>query len=173
MHALVLCSNYEAGVTRTKNAYTSKTLNPPYKPDNNEAYRKFVVLHPRPTRNLTGRRKPLVWKILWKVIKNHEGGTCDCFCRDFKENDPEPENIQRTLDWLQSKRYLVPFEIEDKWQWPLPRYRLNWKVLERNLGVYPPSELNPLSPEEFAKTEMAKVFERIKRWKQAIAKKQE
>jgi len=170
---LILCSNYEAGVNRTKNAYASKTLNPPYKPDNNRAYSNFIFHHPETARHLIGRRKPLVWKILWKVIKNHEDGVCDYLCKDFKKVDPDSRNIQQALEWLRLKGYLEYFEVKDAWGSSLHRYILNWDSIRQKLRVNPPPRLTPLSPDDFSKTAMGRVLELIKRWKQAIAKKQE
>ena len=170
---LILCSNYEAGVNRTKNAYASKTLNPLYKPDNNRAYSRFTSLHPETTRGITGRRKPLVWKILWKVIKGHEGGICDYYCRDFKKDSPVPEIIQNRLEWLRSKGYLEYYKVEDAWESSLDRYILNWDFVKQKLGVNPPPRLSPLSPDDFNKTDMGQFIELIKNWKQALAKKQE
>ncbi len=162
---LILCSNYEAGITRTKGAYTSKTLNRPYKPSNENAYERFIKLHPETLTNLGRRRKPLEWLLLWKVIKNHEGGVCDCYCRDFSENELDIRKIQLTLEWLKSKEYLVPLGIENAWKVPLNRYILNWKFLKDNLGVDAPSKLKPLSPEEFAEVEMQKLREVLEIWK--------
>jgi three-Cys-motif partner protein len=166
---LILCSNYEAGVNRTRSAYTSKTLNLPYKPDNRQAYGKFIVFHPETTKNLTGVRKPLEWKLLWKAIKNHEGGICDCYCRDFQD-DSYPAGIQLALKWLQDRDYLQTIEIENAWQSPINRYRLNWEVIKRNLNVSCPSQLEPLSPEDFAETEMGRFYEVLRIWKNVIAK---
>lgn len=167
---LILCSNYEAGVNRTKSAYASETLNPLYKPDNKLGYKRFISLHPRTTIGVTGSRKPLVWKILWKTIKNHEDGICDCYCRDFKKDDSRPEIIQQALDWLKAEGYLRQFEIEDAWGNSLPRYILNWDIVKQRLGVELPPRLTPLSPDDFNKTDMGKFLELIKNWKQSIEK---
>ena len=110
---LILCSNYEAGVNRTKNAYSSKTLNPLYRPDNKRAYKKFISLHPETTKKIRPPRKPLVWKILWKAIKGHEDGVCDHYCRDFKDDHPNPRLIHYALEWLRKQGYLKYFEIKD------------------------------------------------------------
>jgi hypothetical protein len=172
---LILCSNYEAGITRTKGAYTSKTLNPPYKPSNKNAYERFIKLHPETLGNLGRRKKPLEWLLLWKVVKNHEGSVCDCYCRDFRENELDVRKIQLTLEWLKSKGYLVPLEVESAWQFPLNRYNLNWEFVKNNLGVFAPSKLKPLSPEEFAEVEMQKLREVLEIWDKMIlsGKKQE
>jgi three-Cys-motif partner protein len=169
---LILCSNYEAGVNRTKNAYASKTLNPPYKPDNNRAYKKFIFHHPETIRHLTGNRKPLMWKILWKVIKGHEDGICDAYCRDFRNRTTPPRIISRMLEWLRSKRYLENFDVEDAWGSSLQRYKLNWKVVSQKLNLHPPSELTPISPEQFVDTPMGKLVEVRTKWKQAFARRQ-
>lgn len=168
---LILCSNYEAGVNRTKNAYASKTLNPIYRPDNKLAYKKFISLHPETIKKIKGRRKPIVWKVLWKAIKGHEDGICDCYCRDFKEDHPSPRFIHMALEWLKKRGYLGYFDIENAWGSELDRYIVNWDIVGQKLGVYPPPGLYPLSPEDFNKTDMGKFLELIKNWKQSIAKK--
>ena len=161
---LILCSNYEAGVKRTKSAYASETLNPLYKPNNKKAYKKYVSLHPGTTRGLRGNRRPLVWKILWKTIKDHEDGICDCACRDFRKEDSRINVIQRALVWLNSEGYLDKLQIEDAWGSGLPRYVLNWGVVKQKLGVDQPPELTPLSPEDFKKTDMGHFLELIKQF---------
>ncbi|MFA5364733.1 MAG: three-Cys-motif partner protein TcmP [Candidatus Bathyarchaeia archaeon] len=167
---LILCSNYETGVAITKGAYTSKTLNQPYTPDNKVAYNKFIMLHPETKKNLKGNRRPLKWKLLWKVIKQHEGNTCDSYCKDFQEEEPDTAKIQSVLEWLKSQGYLLPLNIESAWDLPIYRYKLNWKIIEQNLGINPPSELEPLSPKEFAKTELGKTFEVMKKWSRGFSK---
>lgn len=170
---VILCSNYEAGVNRTKNAFISKTLNPPFKPDINRAYITFRFYNPKTTRGISGQRRPLVWKILRKLIKEHEGGICDCYCKDFKEDCPSPRFIQDCLEWLKSKGYLEDFPVENAWGHELPRYRLNWETISQKLKINQPSELVALSPEEFANTKMGKMLEAIKNWKQALGRKQD
>jgi three-Cys-motif partner protein len=167
---LILCSNFETGVRRTKDAYTTKTLNKPYKPDNAKAYRRFVKLHPETVTNLTGNRKPLAWKILWKVIRSHEGGICDCYCWDLRKDQPFIPRLAATLSWLKDKGYLLRVRVDEKWHFPI--YKLNWDVIRHNLGVNPPPQLHPLTPEEFSQTEMGQILEAIKKWKQALSKNQ-
>jgi three-Cys-motif partner protein len=169
---LILCSNYEAGVNATKNAFASKTLNPIYRPDNNRAYKNFIFHHPETARHLTGRRKPLVWKILWKIIKSHQDGICDSYCKDFRDRDTPITLISRVLEWLRSEGYLENFDVEDSWGSSLPRYRLNWEFLGQKLKIRPPSELTPISAEEFDNTPMGRLLEVKKKWKQASAKRQ-
>lgn len=170
---LILCSNYEAGISATKNAYASKTLNPIYRPNNNRAYKNFIFYHPETAKNLKRNRKPLPWKMLWKVIKGHEDGICDCNCKDFKEYSRSPELNSRVLEWLKSKGYLAHFDVKDAWGSSLPRYVLDWGFIEQKLRIQPPQELTPLTPEEFSNTRMGKALELIKRWKQALERKQD
>lgn len=167
---LILCSNFETGVRRTKDAYTSKTLNKPYKPDNAKAYDRFINLHPETTAKLAGNRKPLPWKIMWKVIRNHEGGTCDCYCKDLRRDEPNIARLIGALEWLRYKGYLLRFRTHEQGGFPI--YKLNWDVITQNLGVNPPPQLQPLTPEEFSKTEMGKIYEALKNWKKALSKHQ-
>jgi three-Cys-motif partner protein len=165
---LILCSNYEAGVTATRSFFTSKTFNLPYRPDNKVAFQNFVKLHPKTLYNLGRRKRPLEWLLLWKLIKTHESGVCDCHCRDFLEIEQNVRLIDLALNWLLDNKYLVPLNIENAWQIPINRYQLNWKTVSNNLGIDPPQDLKPLSPEEFAKVEMQKTKEFLGKWKQLI-----
>jgi three-Cys-motif partner protein len=167
---LILCSNYEAGVVATKSAYASRTLNPSYKPDNREAFKKFVNLHPETLSRLDKRRRPLEWLLLWKIIKYHEDGICDAQCRDFQENEQDINRVQRTLEWLADRKYLSLLTIESPWQIQLKRYRLNRTVVKDLLGVEAPAELKPLSPEEFAEVEMHRFEELLEKWRQAVSR---
>lgn len=142
---LVLCSNYEAGVRTTKNFYCEITGNPKYSPDNKTAYERFKKLHPKTLNGLNRRKKPLQWKILWKIIRQHEGGICDCKCRDFERIEPNYEKCQLLLDWLEEKGYLISFDIKNAWESSPKQYKLNWIVVKMNLGIDPPSALIPPS----------------------------
>lgn len=165
---LILCSNYEAGIVATRSSYTSRTLNPPYRPDNKIAFDNFVKLHPETLDHVGRRKRPLEWLLLWKLIKNHESGICDCYCKDFQENEQNVELIELALKWLLNNGYLMHLDIENAWQFPMDRYQLNWKTVRNNLGVDPPQDLKPLSPEEFAEVEMQKIKEALEKWKQSI-----
>lgn len=145
---LILCSNFEIGVRATRNFYIEKTGNPKYKPDNAAAFKRFSRLHPEIYRGLKGRRRPLQWLILWKIITQHEEGICDCMCSDLIEIESHPEDCQHLLEWLEEKGYLTPFKIKNAWDSPFKQYKLNWDILRVRLGVDPPPPLVPLSPEE-------------------------
>ena len=148
---LILCSNFETGVRATRNFYSSKTGNPRYSPNNAKAFKIFQRLHPEIFSGLSRGRRPLQWRILWMTIKQHEEGVCDCMCSDLRNIEPDPENRQDLLEWLQEQGYLSPASIENAWDSSIKQYTLNWAVIKERLGVDPPPPLRPLSPEEINK----------------------
>ena len=150
---LILCSNYEAGVAATKKIYISKTLNREYSPNNKEAFSIFKMLHPETLANLTKRQRPLQWRLLWKTIKQHEGGVCDCYCKDFREDEPDVESIETSLHWLFKKGYLRSFKIRNAWNSPIKRYKIDWKMVKDKLKVNAPPKLRPISPEKFTQAQ--------------------
>jgi three-Cys-motif partner protein len=161
---VVLCSNYEAGVKRTRDFYASRTDNPTYLPGRLpqlQAYALFKNAHPETLRGLTGRKRPLVWRILWKTIKYHEDGVCDCLCKDFEELGPNTASVEHALNWLQSQGYFRILKVDNAWQYIINRYRLNWQAIKATLDVDPPPELKPISPEEFAEFELRKISEAL------------
>jgi three-Cys-motif partner protein len=146
---LILCSNFEVGVRMTKNAYSNKTGNPKYSPNNEEAYKRFIQLHPETAKVVRCRKRPVEWLVLWKIITQHEGGMCDYMCKDLEKIETNPDKLEKTLDWLHKKGYLKIAKFENAWNYPLNRYTLNWENLEEKLGITPPPLLKPISPELF------------------------
>lgn len=145
---LILCSNFEVGVRATRDFYSSRTGNPRYSPDNSSAFRRFRRLHPETFKGLTGNRRPLQWKVLWKIIRDHEDGVCDCMCKDLVAIEQNFVRRQSLLDWLEEKEYLQPVDIENAWGFSINQYMLNWTLLNQRLGVDPPPPLVPMSPED-------------------------
>lgn len=149
---LVLCSNYDAGIKMTKDSFSSKTGNPTYLPGRSpheNAYAMFKKAHPEMVAATNGRRKPLAWRILWRTIKYHEDGMCDCLCKDFEEIEPNTGSVASALKCLHSKGYLHPINVQSAWQIPITRYAVKWQTIESSLNVEPPPKLKPISPEEF------------------------
>jgi three-Cys-motif partner protein len=149
---LIICSNYEVGIRMTKDAYAKKTGNARYAPDVNIAFKKFMELHPETSANIKGRaRKPIEWKILWRIIRQHEDGLCDPLCEDLRHLENNPLKIKQTLDWLKEQQYLESVPIKDAWNSPIGRfrYKLNWGSVTTNLGISHPEDLKPISPEQF------------------------
>jgi three-Cys-motif partner protein len=151
---LVLCSNYEAGVKMTRDSYASKTGNPAYLPGRSpheKAYVMFKTIHPEAVTGLSGKQKPLAWRILWRTIKYHESGMCDCLCKDFEALEQNEVLIESALNWLHSKGYLKQIDIEKAWQHSITRYMIEWQTIKSSLNVDLPPALKPISPEEIGK----------------------
>ena len=153
---LILCSNYEAGIRMTRDEYTKRTGNPKYSPNNVKALERFKNLHPEIFRGLRGKTRPLEWKILWKIITQHEDGRCDCMCRDLCDIADNLVKAQRMLEWLEDKRYLETISTEIAWKIGdiIKLYKLDWKIVTNNLGIEAPSPLTPLSPEQASRRMM-------------------
>lgn len=145
---LILCSNFETGVRATRDFYCSKTRNPRYSPDNRSAYRRFRRLHPEILIGLPGNRRPPQWRVLWKVIKEHEEGICDMVCADLIDINPNPFHRQKFLDWLEQNGYLDRIDVENAWNSSIRQYKVNWTVLKERLEINKPPALTPLSPED-------------------------
>lgn len=151
---LILCSNYEVGVRMTKDAYSKMTGNPKYSPDRKKALERFKKLHAQTFKKLEGRKRvPLQWRILWSILKQHEGGICDCMCSDLRRIEPNVQDIDDALAWLADERYLKKVNIENAWDTSVNQYRLCWEVVGEKLEVYPPHPLKPISPEQLKKLE--------------------
>lgn len=145
---LILCSNFETGVRATRDFYCSKARNPRYSPDNRSAYRRFRGLHPEIFIGLTGNKRPLQWRILWKTIREHEEGICDIMCADLIDIVPSQFHRRIFLDWLEQKGYLDRIDVENAWDSSIRQYKLNWAVLKERLGVDKPPALTPLCPRD-------------------------
>jgi len=145
---LILCSNFETGVRATRNFYSEKTGNPRYSPENKKAFNEFRKNHPGIFVGLSGARRPLQWRILWKTIVDHEEGLCDSMCSDFEDIEPSQEKRQRLLEWLEKNGYLTRFNIENAWRLPIQQYKLNWSTINDRLRVASPPPLKPLSLKE-------------------------
>jgi three-Cys-motif partner protein len=160
---LILCSNYEAGVKVTKDFYDSMTGNPPYLPGltpSQQAYLCFQKNHPELTAN-TGRKRPLEWRILWRIIKYHEEGFCDYLCRDFQVFGSDITETKSAIQWLYSKNYLQLLPPITAWGKLVETYRLNWRTIKKALNIDPPLELKPISAEEFVKIQWQKLFDAL------------
>jgi three-Cys-motif partner protein len=156
---LILCSNYEAGVRRTRDAYSSITGNPKYSPSNEEALLKFRKLHPTLFLGIIGNRRPLEWRILWKIIKQHEGSLCDYRCNDLIREETDKELRVKALHWLLANDYLKLVKIDNAWEHQMRRYRIKWSTVKSNLEIEPPPKLRPISPQQLKLTKLQTVEE--------------
>jgi len=145
---LVLCSNYSTGVRATRDFYCNRTRNPRHKPDIRSALQRFQSLYPNLFRGLPGNRRPLEWRILWRVIREHEEGICDSKCKGLRSMERNRAKLERTLDWLENREYLTRLNSGHIWKDSTIQYIINWPVVQRDLGVTSPPELAPLPPED-------------------------
>lgn len=142
---LILCSNYEAGVSATKRFFCGKTNNPVYKPDNRRAFAEFSKRHGELLIGLRGNQKPKQWRILWKTITGHEDGICDYKCRDFEEIEPMEKERIKLLEWLATEGYSIEYATNDPWGLQIVQYKINWQLVKEVLDIEPPPPLEPLS----------------------------
>ncbi len=147
LYHLFSCSNFEIGIRVTRNFYGEFTRNPKYSPDNRAAYDKFKAEHPDKIVGFVGQRKPAEFKILWKIIKEHEDGFADAMCEDLKDDERSLIGRERILTWLSEQGYLAKTAYSNHhWQRRWPTYSLNWDVVKSKLGVPAPLALVPMLP---------------------------
>lgn len=147
LYHLFFCSNYEAGINLTKRYYQWRTKNPLYSPDNKVAFSRFKRLHPDVFIGIRAPRRPLEWKMLWKIIKAHEFGICDPMCRDFIKDEPDLHARNAALDWLDTEEYLRELQINNPyWDDHHQKYILEWDTVRENLNIDQPIKLNPIEP---------------------------
>lgn len=145
MYHIFQCSNYEAGVSITRQLYTKFTGNEDPEIDNKKAYKKFLQLHPE--KQVKWPKRPDEWKILWNIIKNHHDGLCDSHCKELIEKQVDPTLRINALKWLKSKGYLDEIFPRSKvWKDPPTSYKLNWRKIQENFNINPLPELIPLRP---------------------------
>ena len=144
LYHIFICSNYAVGTTINRTVYAKFTKNMPYHPDNKQAYKKFLQHHPEKKEH--GSRRSTEWKVLWKVIREHEDGICDIGCKTLIEIQNDPNLLGDALQWLETKKYIKQMEhFSNAWPYPPILYTLNWDVVKQNLNLEPPEELKPLS----------------------------
>ncbi len=137
-------SNYETGIKATRDLYVAETKNERYRPNNVTAYENFRVRHPELMNNLKGNRKPKEWKVLWNIIRDHEGGYCDKYSPDIAKDYEENERV-RLLDWLANKGYLKMDYIAHWNDDVLDVYKVNWDYVNSTLKVAKPEKLKPIN----------------------------
>lgn len=142
---IILCSNFEVGVRATKGFFRERAHNPDYKPGNKKALAVFRSKHEGIFEGLKGNQRPKHWRILWKIITDHEEGVCDHMCRDLVIIEPLEKERIRILEWLTTKGYMTSCDTSNPWVPPITQYKLNWQVIREILGIEPPPPLEPLS----------------------------
>jgi len=148
---LIFCSNYEAGVHVTKRFYSDITNNQQFSPDNGTAFQRFKSKHPEVFTGITGRNRPLEWRVLWKIIVQHEDGLCDCLCSDLTELEGDAERIEDSLQWLLKKKYLKRHSVDHTWTPSFQQYILDWETVKASLDIDRPPVFEAISPDQIAK----------------------
>ena len=144
LYHIFICSNYAVGTTINRAVYEKLTKNTPYRPDNRRTHKKFLEHHPE--KKEYGPRRSTEWKVLWKVIREHEDGMCDIKCKTLIEIQKDPNLLGDALQWLESKKYIKQIKhFSNAWPYPPILYTLNWDVVKQSLNLEPPEELKPLS----------------------------
>jgi len=147
LYHLFFCSNYEAGINITRGFYQNRTSNPKYSPNNAKTYKIFKKIHPDIMTNIKPPRKPIEWKILWKIIKQHEFGICDPECPDFVNEVSDLETRIDILKWLESQNYLKKIPGENTyWDEKYQKYILNWEHITDKFKITRPSRFIPIEP---------------------------
>lgn len=146
---LLMCSNYEEGIDITRRFYTKYSKNQPYEPDNLTAYANFCKAHPMLARQVSGHRRPLPWRFLWAIIKNHDEGLCDIRCEDLVRIEGDWHIRLGTLQWLEIEGYLKRVDsLTDVWANVPPLYKLDWARVKQRMSIDPPPIPIPLSPDQ-------------------------
>ena len=147
LYHLFFTSNYEDGLDISRRCYQNATNNDNFNPSNQIAYKIFRNAHPELVQNLTRAERPREWKVLWKIIKNHEEGLCDMFSRDLLDVAGSHTDLYKILEWLRNAGYLkINEDIKVNWANPPDIFELNWQYLKNFLGIDTPQELTPLHP---------------------------
>jgi len=153
LYHLFFCSNYEAGINIAKGFYQKRTNNPKYAPSNARTLKIFKQSHQEVFEGIKHPRRPLKWKLLWKIIKQHEFGICDPQCPDFIKEQEDLKTRIETLEWLESQDYLKKIPGENPhWEEKYQKYILNWEHVTSKFKIDRPSRLIPIEPTETAKS---------------------
>lgn len=149
IYHLFFTSNYEAGIRTTRNFYYDITKTEPDKPNNQEAYNIFKYKHAGESffNGLRGIQRPMEWKILWEIIKNHEDGFCDSESPDLINKEEDGENRGAVIDWLEDSGYLLTVDRPNvNWEDHPQIFQLNWEKVEETFGIKRTPKLEPLHP---------------------------
>jgi len=109
---------------------------------------RAMGLYPELFKGLSGKERPLPWKVLWKIIVQHEDGVSDKHCKDFKELNNNNNIIQISLDWLCAHDYLYICSSSNHWGDQIQQYVLNWNTVKEKLEVNQPIDFRPVSQEQ-------------------------
>ncbi|MBD3159775.1 MAG: three-Cys-motif partner protein TcmP [Candidatus Lokiarchaeota archaeon] len=151
LYHVFCCSNYYLGMRVVASFYGERTTDFGLQSDNSITTERFKQEHPNLFSGLKGRAKPVEWRILWQIMRNHIGGICDEECRTINEiAEDKDSNVTDVLDWLLAEGYLKEVEPPG-WPWDGDQfsiYEIDWETTDRRLGVNEPVPPTPLKPDE-------------------------
>lgn len=154
VYHVLCCSNFDVGMTVIRKFYENYTGKPfGLRAKNKNTYARFKSRYPGIVREYTGNKRPVVWKVLWRIMKNHIDGLSDEYC-DFGDAlynalTCKHESLNPVLQWLKNEGYIKSVQIHE-WPWRdntmFPIYQIDWKRTHKELGVEKPLEPEPLVP---------------------------
>ncbi len=145
---LIFCTNYFAGANIITRFYKNATNNE-WSPDHKIYYKKFRKLHESEVNLPDSNKRPLEWRILWRIIRNYRFGKFDDYCRDLRKLERNSAKFFRILKWILKKGYIKRYIFFEEETRSKPRYELNWLIITKDLGLEEPPSLNPLKEENF------------------------
>lgn len=144
LYHLIFCSNFRAGASIISRFY-EKSTNNIWIPDNRVTYNKFRQLHKSDIIFPGGNKRPLEWKLLWNFIKNYNNGKFDILSRDVREIETNRILLQKSMKWLNDKRYIGKYASTQYRGRKVDRYELKWIEIEKNLKLKKPPPFKPLT----------------------------
>ena len=147
MYHLFMCTNYERGIGITTSFYNKFTGHPSVRRELSPVYANFRKCHPEAMLDVDGRHKPVPWRFIVEITRDHDEGICDDQCLDLGQIEPDPLGRKDSLEWLEREGYLVEIpSMTSVWKTRPTLYQLNWPIVTKRLGMKPPSPLLPLEP---------------------------
>lgn len=160
---LFMCTNYEGGTYITNKFYTRNTGNESARPDNDRSFMHFRNIHR--ISPFKKSRRPEEWKILWKIIVEHQDGYCDTHCLDLRQAIPDYQRRKSALEWLENNGYIDRiYHLTTSWAVKPTFYKLNWDTVTENLQIKKPEELKPLEKILPAPVEKKPANDTLEKW---------
>ena len=160
---LFMCTNYEGGTYITNKFYTRNTSNESTHLDNDRSFMYFKNIHR--ISPFKKSQRPEEWKILWKIIVEHQDGYCDTHCQDLRRIIPDYQRRKSALEWLEDNGYIDRiYHLTTSWAVKPTFYKLNWDTVTENLQIKKPEELKPLEKISSAPIEKKPVNSTLEKW---------
>ena len=148
LYHVFCCSNFSVGTSVLSSIYGEYAQSFGLQADNNSTYNIFKAKYPSLLADLSPRKRPVEWRVLWHVMRNHADGICDNRCRTLLEIAGNEQNVKKKIKWLEKENYLKQFNVQ-YWPWDAPKftiYQIDWEVVNEKLNVDRPIIAEPLQP---------------------------